>query len=150
MFLITNQPINTIVLSLVGLLILVVKHIKSGIKREPFWEGHFQLRNSAWIHVTSFVKQMSFEIIKDRYSATSFIPFGRRCWGDKRCGRATTIWGTGEEQQFVTPHIYGTGEMSTEISGSYMGRWEKERRISRRKYVALGHDELIRDSISKT
>ena len=34
--------------------------------------------------------------------------------------------------------------MSTDISGAYMGRWGDERRNSRRIYVALGHDELIR------
>ena len=45
-------------------------------------------------------------------------------------------------ETFLTPHIWGTGEMSTEISAIYLGRWGNEHWKSRRIYVALGHDEL--------
>ena len=70
---------------------------------------------------------------------------------------APHIWGAGEirdagerrlfgglarSKPFVTPHISGTGEMSTEISATYLGRWGNKHRKSRRIYVALGHDEL--------
>ena len=72
---------------------------------------------------------------------------------------APHIWGAGEirdagerrlfgglarSEPFVTPHVWGTGEMSTEISATYLGRCGNKHWKSRRIYVALGHDELIR------
>ena len=63
-------------------------------------------------------------------------------WIYKRRGRATTIWGLGRSEPFVTLHIWGTAEMSTEISVTYLGGWGHKHWKSRRIYVALGHDEL--------
>ena len=71
---------------------------------------------------------------------------------------APHIWGAGEirdagerrlfgglarSEPFVTPLVWGTGEMSTEISAPYPGRWGNKHWKSRRIYVALGHDELM-------
>ena len=71
---------------------------------------------------------------------------------------APLIWGAGEirdagerrlfgglarSEPFVTPHIWGTGEMSTEIRTTYLGRWGNKHWKSWRIYVAPGHDELI-------
>ena len=70
---------------------------------------------------------------------------------------APHIWGAGEirdagerrlfgglarGEPFVTPHIWATGEMSREISATYLGHWGNKHWKSRRIYVALGHDEL--------
>ena len=72
---------------------------------------------------------------------------------------APHIWGAGEirdagerrlfgglarSEPFVTPHVWGTGEMSTEISATYLGRCGNKHWKSRRIYVALGHDELMK------
>ena len=37
------------------------------------------------------------------------------------------------------------GEMSFEISATYLGRWGNKHWKSRRIYVALGHDELMKE-----
>ena len=42
---------------------------------------------------------------------------------------------------FVAPHIWDTGEMSTEISDAVTGRWG-DKHWKSRPYVVRGHDEL--------
>ena len=62
--------------------------------------------------------------------------------GNKRCGRATTICGPGEDRA-VGSHAYKWyWEMSTEINDAYMGHWINEHRKCRRIYVTLCHDDL--------
>ena len=68
-------------------------------------------------------------------------------WGAgeiRNVGERRLFGGLARSKPFVTPHIWGTGKMSTEISATYLGRWGNKHWKSRRIYVALGHDELIR------
>ena len=57
-------------------------------------------------------------------------------------GERRLFGGLGRSELCVTPHIWGTGEIGTEISATYLGRWGNTHWKSRRIYVALGHDEL--------
>ena len=63
----------SIPLSLESFPVLFAKHIE-GWKNESFWRRHFQLHNSAWVQVISFVKIMSFEII----TIKPITPLGKR------------------------------------------------------------------------
>ena len=67
-------------------------------------------------------------------------------WGAgeiRDAGERRLFGGLARSEPFVTPQIWGTGEMSTETSALYLGHWGNKHWKSRRIYVALGHDELI-------